>query len=126
MRIRGIDESELSVSEVDFEEVEKPEAGDIIKNKTPNEGFKFCIDLKGNNLNRFPGVPEFLRELDIGYNLLREMPMNISKQMVYLTKLHLSVNNFDRIPDSVRDLRNLTLLDMSGNRFVTMDMYFSM
>lgn len=78
------------------------------------------IDLKGRNLST---IPIFLYKraagivsLDLSRNLLMEIPVDFAQMCKALKQLSLADNEYANIPTSVRHIRCLEYLDVSGNR----------
>ena len=87
----------------------------------PKEVFDPNVDLEGVNWWEMVDI----NKLDASNNLLSENSFNNEEYnlslMSYLVSLRFSNNNFNFIPQSLYQLSNLKLLDMSGNNISEID-----
>ncbi|XP_013857513.1 fibromodulin a [Austrofundulus limnaeus] len=73
--------------------------------------------LQHNNLSRIPpSLPRTLRDLRINHNKIEKITPADLEGMVNLTFLHLQDNAITDLGTSLKSLRSLTLLDISGNK----------
>lgn len=85
------------------------------------------IELQHNRFETFPVTIDHLaqlRSIDIGYNNLIEIPLNINEQFPKLQTLRLGFNRLKSLPDNLAQLP-LQELDLSGNPWAAFPTIFT-
>lgn len=79
------------------------------------------LDLSRNQLEELPesliSKAHHLQILDLSFNRIKELPDDIFKKSKNLKRLNLSNNMMEKLPRSFYDLKILSFVDLTGNRF---------
>ncbi|KAG0236865.1 cysteinyl-tRNA synthetase [Actinomortierella wolfii] len=102
-----------------FTESDAPLTLEDYMNEFGNEFEK--VDLQGKCLQTIP-IFLFLKSksivrLDVSHNLRMDLPLDFFQGCTSLRELRIVYNDLNRLPNSVRALPRLQLLDAQGNRF---------
>ncbi|CAG8610705.1 1519_t:CDS:10, partial [Funneliformis mosseae] len=78
------------------------------------------VDLQARNLQTIPiflyRQAYFIRSLNVSQNLMLDLPTDFIQSCHQLKELHLSQNELERVPQSVRQSQMLSSLNLSSNR----------
>jgi len=83
------------------------------------------VDLQARNLQTIPiflyRQAYFIRSLNVSQNLMLDLPTDFIQSCHQLKELHLSQNELERVPQSVRQSQMLSSLNLSSNRLRDLD-----
>ncbi|KFB39127.1 AGAP009086-PA-like protein [Anopheles sinensis] len=125
-----VENIELDSLEIEFDKLDQIVGNDgktddesvcIRKRSTdePDRSTSLRLDLGDSGLQQIPDIflqaPNAVEELLAGRNKLQEIALRALGQFTYLKVLRLDGNGLKDFPDSLYNLRNLRLLDLSEN-----------
>ncbi|KAI9295911.1 hypothetical protein K502DRAFT_201960 [Neoconidiobolus thromboides FSU 785] len=64
---------------------------------------------------------ERIKSMELSLNLLLDFPLDFAQLCISLTKLRLSQNEYEKIPDSLHNIKGLKSLDLSNNKITKLD-----
>ncbi|RIA93841.1 hypothetical protein C1645_690376 [Glomus cerebriforme] len=83
------------------------------------------VDLQARNLQTIPiflyRQAYFIRSLNVSRNLMLDLPTDFIQSCHQLKELHLSQNELERVPQSVKQSQMLSTLNLSSNRLRDLD-----
>ncbi|PKK77171.1 PP2C-domain-containing protein [Rhizophagus irregularis] len=83
------------------------------------------VDLQARNLQTIPiflyRQAYFIRSLNVSQNLMLDLPTDFIQSCHQLKELHLSQNELERVPQSVKQSQMLSTLNLSSNRLRDLD-----
>ncbi|GBB94024.1 hypothetical protein RclHR1_22770003 [Rhizophagus clarus] len=83
------------------------------------------VDLQARNLQTIPiflyRQAYFIRSLNVSQNLMLDLPTDFIQSCHQLKELHLSQNELERVPQSVKQSQMLSTLNLSSNRLQELD-----